>query len=96
MVCFLRYKKLEKFLSDCHEHKPQMHGSDCGDTAILHDGHTDYLHNGHLHHPHGDHCEDHSPIDTVPKPLSAPNVPAMGAAVLCSFTVARLSSPPPK
>jgi hypothetical protein len=33
-----------------HANHPHVHGSGCGHTAILHDGHVDYLHDGCLHH----------------------------------------------
>lgn len=39
-----------------HTHR---HGSECGHTAIMHEGHTDYVHNGHLHHPNGSEAEEH-------------------------------------
>ncbi len=33
-----------------HENHPHKHGTNCGHTAIEHQGHVDYLHDGHLHH----------------------------------------------
>jgi hypothetical protein len=36
---------------DDHDHK---HGTDCGHTAVQHDGHVDHLHDGHLHHTAAD------------------------------------------
>ena len=42
-----------------HTHHDHEHGSQCGHTAIKHQGHIDYLHDGHLHHPHGDHVDEH-------------------------------------
>ena len=46
-----------------HQH---VHGSDCGHTAVTHDGH--------LHNVHGDHVDDHAiavdannPADCTPK-----------------------------
>jgi hypothetical protein len=34
---------------------------------VPHGDHVDYLVKGHLHHPHGDHCDDHGPVEIVPK-----------------------------
>jgi hypothetical protein len=36
--------------STLHSNHPHKHGSNCGHTAIEHQGHVDYLHDGHLHH----------------------------------------------
>jgi hypothetical protein len=33
-----------------HANHPHQHGSNCGHTAIEHQGHVDYLHDGHMHH----------------------------------------------
>jgi hypothetical protein len=48
-------------MAECttHEGHAHQHGSNCGHTAIEHEGHIDYLHDGHLHHVHGDHVDEH-------------------------------------
>ena len=42
-----------------HPHHDHKHGSNCGHTAVLHEGHVDYIHDGHLHHPEGSEAEEH-------------------------------------
>jgi hypothetical protein len=43
------------------------HGPDCGHEAVPHGDHVDYLVDGRLHHPHEGHCDDHGPVEVVPK-----------------------------
>ena len=50
----------ENMADDHHSHgdHTHKHGSDCGHTAVPHEGHTDYLYESHLHHDHEGHYDE--------------------------------------